>query len=79
MTDIELKVGDLVYNSDTCNSNKQFGIIYDFDNIGEWPGDEPMVKIYWQVTQATFAYYLSAVIYRVRINQRWIHYPTGKQ
>jgi hypothetical protein len=72
MTDIELKVGDLVYN-DTYDN--QFGIIYGFD-IGQWPGDEPMVKIYWQTTQNLYSYFLSTVRDRVRNSQDWIHYPS---
>jgi len=74
MTDIEFKVGDLVYDI----SNSQFGIIYDFD-IGEDPSEEPWFEIYWQMSQEISYRDLSILKFNVNIMQRWFHYPVGKQ
>ena len=74
MTNTIFKVGDMVRNETGGGLVEDFGIIYDFD-IGEWPADEPMVKIYWQTTQRTIVYYLSTVKERVNMIQHWIHYP----
>jgi len=70
MKDEQFKVGDLVYHI----TEAEFGIIYDFDTGGIFEADEPIVNIYWQITQKTINYYLSTVKHRVN-NHICIHYP----
>ena len=84
MTDIEFKVGDLFFNkightrSEHGVFIKEFGIIYDID-INERPPYEPIVKIYWQITQKIKIYYVLTVKERVQITGIWFHHPVGKQ
>lgn len=68
MTDIEFKVGDLIYHV----TEAEFGIIYDFDIA--IIDVEPIAKIYWQTSQTLSILYLSTLTDKVKYNFL-IHYP----
>jgi hypothetical protein len=75
MTDIEFKVGDLIYHV----TKDEFGIIYDHHIGGTFEADHgPIFNIYWQITQKTINYYLSTMKLTVN-NHMWVHYPVGNQ
>jgi len=72
MTDIEFKVGDLIY----FNRTSQFAIVYETYDVREWDGaSDSVIRIFFQIHQTTTVYYASS-LKQFESTLCCIHYPS---